>query len=122
MVARPEIARLLSREVSRGEIPGAAGTMTRHIFPHASKVTDTMRQRLNGHRAAVLWMTGLSGSGKSTLATGLEKELLLSGHQVCVLDGDTLRNGLCGDLGFSAEGRKCFPPPARDGKKFCSGY
>jgi adenylylsulfate kinase len=106
MVARPEIARLLSREVSRGEIPGAAGTMTRHIFPHASKVTDTMRQRLNGHRAAVLWMTGLSGSGKSTLATGLEKELLLSGHQVCVLDGDTLRNGLCGDLGFSAEGRK----------------
>ena len=107
MVARPEISRLLSREISHGKNSGVTATgTTRHIFPHASKVTDTMRQRLNGHRSAVLWMTGLSGSGKSTLATGLEKELLLSGHQVFVLDGDTLRNGLCGDLGFSAEGRK----------------
>jgi len=106
MVARPEVARLLSREISHQTPPASIDVKARHIFPHASKVTDTMRQRLNGHRSAVLWMTGLSGSGKSTLATGLEKELLLSGHQVFVLDGDTLRNGLCGDLGFSAEGRK----------------
>lgn len=105
-VVRPEVARLLSRQLS------APGTLTqqalnrRHIFPHASKLTINSRIQLNGHRSAVLWMTGLSGSGKSTLATHLEKELVFTGHQVCVLDGDTLRNGLCSDLNFSPEGRR----------------
>jgi adenylyl-sulfate kinase len=106
MVARPEIARRLSREIFRESIASHTGPVSRHVFPHASRVTDGMRQGLNGHRAGVLWMTGLSGSGKSTLAANLERELLLSGHQVCMLDGDSLRNGLCGDLGFTPEGRK----------------
>ncbi len=56
------------------------------------------RQR---HRAGVLWFTGLSGAGKSSLAVGLERRLFDRGMRVFVLDGDNLRHGLNGDLGFS---------------------
>jgi len=54
----------------------------------------------------VVWFTGLSGSGKSTLAGLLERALFQQGKQVCVLDGDNLRRGLCSDLTFSPEDRK----------------
>ncbi|HVJ35298.1 MAG TPA: adenylyl-sulfate kinase, partial [Terriglobia bacterium] len=59
----------------------------------------------NGHNGAVLWLTGLSGSGKSTLAGAAEHRLFQRGRQVVVLDGDTLRQGLNSDLGFSPEAR-----------------
>ncbi|PWT95831.1 MAG: adenylyl-sulfate kinase [Candidatus Melainabacteria bacterium] len=58
-----------------------------------------------GHKAAVLWLTGLSGSGKSALAKALEARLFAAGRTVMVLDGDNLRKGLCADLGFSREDR-----------------
>jgi adenylyl-sulfate kinase len=103
---RPEIARALARLVATGDTattPTPSGG--RFIFPHASAVSRELRQALAGHGAAVLWMTGLSGSGKSTIATRLEKHLVLSGHRAFVLDGDTLRHGLCSDLDFSREAR-----------------
>lgn len=50
---------------------------------------------------SVLWLTGLSGAGKTTIALGVQKHLIGSGAQVCILDGDELRKGLCKDLGFS---------------------
>jgi len=59
----------------------------------------------NGHKAAVLWFTGYSGSGKSTVAKKLTELLFTEGHHVMMLDGDNVRHGLCGDLGFSAEDR-----------------
>lgn len=65
-----------------------------------------MRARLNGHSGAVVWLTGLSGAGKSTLAAALEFALFNQGKQVFVLDGDSLRRGLCSDLGYSPEDRK----------------
>jgi bifunctional enzyme CysN/CysC len=68
-------------------------------------VTRDAREALNGHRGAVLWLTGLSGSGKSTLAMGLERLLFQRGRQVCVLDGDRLRQGVTSDLGFSPDDR-----------------
>ncbi len=68
-------------------------------------VTRDAREALNGHRGAVLWLTGLSGSGKSTLAMGLERLLFQRGRQVFVLDGDRLRQGVTSDLGFSPEDR-----------------
>src|SRR5690606_13645526 len=68
-------------------------------------VTRVAREALNGHRGAVLWLTGLSGSGKSTLAMGLERLLFQRGRQVFVLDGDRLRQGVTADLGFSPEDR-----------------
>jgi adenylyl-sulfate kinase len=58
-----------------------------------------------GHGGATVWMTGLPGSGKSTIAGGVEAALLGSGRSVYILDGDNLRHGLNGDLGFSAEDR-----------------
>ena len=59
------------------------------------------REQQNGHRAAVVWLTGLSGAGKSTIARALERRLFGEGRQTMHLDGDYVRHGLCGDLGFS---------------------
>lgn len=63
------------------------------------------REKQSGHKAVVLWLTGLSGSGKSTIARHLEKELFGAGCRTMLLDGDNLRHGLCGDLGFSDKDR-----------------
>ncbi len=68
-------------------------------------ITRPMREALNGHQAAVLWFTGLSGSGKSTVAKALEQMLYDLGVRTFLLDGDNVRHGLNGDLGFSAEAR-----------------
>jgi 3',5'-nucleoside bisphosphate phosphatase len=52
-----------------------------------------------------LWLTGLSGSGKSTLARLAASRLREHGHNVELLDGDVVREGLCADLGFTREDR-----------------
>jgi len=59
------------------------------------------RERMNGHRSTILWFTGLSGAGKSTLAHAVEQRLHDVSVRTYVLDGDNVRHGLCGDLGFS---------------------
>ena len=71
----------------------------------SSKVSLAERNKRNGHRGQVIWMTGLSGAGKSTIAMALERRLFDDGLQVYVLDGDIVRTGLCQDLGFSPEDR-----------------
>ena len=58
-----------------------------------------------GHPGATVWMTGLPASGKSTVAAAIEALLVGQGRAAYVLDGDNLRHGLNGDLGFSAEDR-----------------
>lgn len=68
-------------------------------------VSNADRERLMGQRGCVLWFTGLSGSGKSTLANALDAELHGRGIKTVLLDGDNVRHGLCGDLGFSADDR-----------------
>jgi bifunctional enzyme CysN/CysC len=69
-------------------------------------VSRERRESLNGHKAAVLWFTGLSGSGKSTVAKKVEQVLFEQGSQTMFLDGDNMRHGLNGDLGFSEHDRK----------------
>lgn len=59
-------------------------------------------RRLGG---ATIWFTGLSGSGKSSVAVEVERLLLAEGRACYLLDGDNLRHGLNGDLGFSAADR-----------------
>jgi len=59
----------------------------------------------NGHRGAVVWLTGLPASGKSTIAMSVERRLFEKGYQVYVLDGDNMRSGLCSDLTFSHSDR-----------------
>jgi len=56
-------------------------------------------------QGATIWFTGLSGSGKSTVATACEARLIAAGRPAYVLDGDNIRHGLNGDLGFSAADR-----------------
>jgi len=76
-----------------------------NVVWHQSHVTREMREAQAGHRAAVLWFTGLSGSGKSTLAHAVEEHLHGMGARTFVIDGDNVRHGLCGDLGFSDDDR-----------------
>lgn len=64
------------------------------------------REKLHGHKGVVIWFTGLSASGKSTIARYLEKQLYNLGCSTYVFDGDNVRHGLCGDLGFSLEDRE----------------
>ena len=73
---------------------------------HSSRVSRQEREALNGHKGAVLWFTGLSGAGKSTLAHAVEERLHNMGVHTYVLDGDNVRHGLCGDLGFSDIARR----------------
>ena len=72
---------------------------------HRATVTRARREQLSGHRAAVVWFTGLSGAGKSTLAHALEEELHRRGSRTFVFDGDNVRHGLWAGLGFSVEDR-----------------
>ena len=76
-----------------------------NIFWSHGEVTAAKRALRNGHKGAVIWLTGLSGSGKSTISTALERELFALGLHVYVLDGDNIRHGLNSNLGFSHEDR-----------------
>lgn len=64
------------------------------------------REKRNGHKARVVWLTGISGAGKSTIAKELERKLWDEGKQTILLDGDQVRHGLNGDLGFSPKDRE----------------
>lgn len=77
-----------------------------NITWHHSDLTKEDRERLNGHKAVVLWFTGLPASGKSTLAHAVENALFAKGCRTFVLDGDNVRHGLNKDLGFSPEDRE----------------
>lgn len=76
-----------------------------NVVWHHATVTRVLREEQNNHRGAILWFTGLSGAGKSTLAHAVEERLHQMECRTFVLDGDNVRHGLCGDLGFSNEDR-----------------
>ncbi len=72
---------------------------------HKSLVGRQDREILHRHKGAALWFTGLSASGKSTIAHMVEERLHKMGCSTYVFDGDNVRHGLCGDLGFSNDDR-----------------
>jgi adenylylsulfate kinase len=76
-----------------------------NIVWHEGSVRREQREARRGHRGATLWFTGLSASGKSTLANEVEGRLFEEGIVTYLLDGDNVRHGLNGDLGFSPEDR-----------------
>jgi bifunctional enzyme CysN/CysC len=76
-----------------------------NVVWHESEVPRDARWRAAGVKGATVWLTGLSGSGKSTVASALATLLTDRGVLSYTLDGDNLRHGLNGDLGFSAEDR-----------------
>lgn len=73
---------------------------------YETAVNQQLRSALKKQHPVVIWLTGLSGAGKSTIANALETELVALGKHTYLLDGDNVRAGLCGDLGFSDQDRK----------------
>ncbi|MFP4375032.1 MAG: sulfate adenylyltransferase subunit CysN [Spirochaetaceae bacterium] len=102
---REEASRSAAAGVS-GPAAERAAPVSEHITYETGAVTLAEREARNGHKAAVVWFTGLSGSGKSTISRALEKKLFDEGMQVTRLDGDNVRHGLSSDLGFSIEDRR----------------
>jgi bifunctional enzyme CysN/CysC len=84
---------------------GGAAAASPNVTWHPGGVEREARWEALGQRGAVVWMTGLPSSGKSTVAHALEQRLVESGQPAYVLDGDNLRHGLNGDLGFGDEDR-----------------
>ena len=76
-----------------------------NVVFQAGTVTRAEREAATGHAGSTVWLTGLSGSGKSTVAIALEQLLVRGGTPAYLLDGDNLRHGLNGDLGFDAASR-----------------
>jgi bifunctional enzyme CysN/CysC len=83
----------------------AARPRTENVTWHRSGVDREIRRRALGHGGATVWLTGLPASGKSTIAVAVESRLVESGRPAYLLDGDNLRHGLNGNLGFSPEDR-----------------
>ena len=76
-----------------------------NIVWHQGAVTRADREKVNGNKGCIVWLTGLSGSGKSTVAVALEKALWSRGVRSYILDGDNIRHGLNKNLGFSPADR-----------------
>lgn len=79
--------------------------MSDNIVWHQHQINKASRAAQKSQSPRVLWLTGLSGSGKSTLANLLEQKLVSANKHTYLLDGDNIRHGLCGDLGFSDKDR-----------------
>jgi adenylylsulfate kinase len=69
------------------------------------QISRAQKEKLNGHKSFVVWLTGFSGSGKSTIANALEVSLFEKGIRSFCLDGDNTRLGINKDLGFSSADR-----------------
>ena len=87
------------------EVEDLAGSETKterspNVRWQGSKLTRARRWEALGHAGATVWFTGLPGAGKSTIAAAVEERLIAAGRPAFLLDGDNLRHGLNGDLGF----------------------
>lgn len=80
-------------------------SISENVVWHSSSVERSDREKLLGQKGVLIWFTGLSGSGKSTIANALQQRLHEQGKLTYVLDGDNVRHGLNGDLGFTLEDR-----------------
>jgi bifunctional enzyme CysN/CysC len=77
-----------------------------NVVRHRGRLTRADRYSALGSQGATVLFTGLSGAGKSTVAAGVEEAYVQSGRHAFLLDGDNLRHGINGDLGFSDQDRK----------------
>ncbi len=76
-----------------------------NVVHHGVRLSRADRFAALGTPGATVLFTGLSGAGKSTLAAGVEEAIVSRGRPAFLLDGDNLRHGLNGDLGFSDRDR-----------------
>jgi bifunctional enzyme CysN/CysC len=98
------IDRMTRRTVAAGMITRGLRRAT-NIEWQGLEVTKARQAVLNGHRARVVWLTGLSGAGKTTIANLLQQRLHVDAVHTSVLDGDNVRHGLNRDLAFDAADR-----------------
>ncbi len=100
---------ILDTEVDGATQSAAAETKSErspNVRWQGTRTTRELRWQSLGHGGATLWFTGLPGAGKSTVAAAVEERLLQAGQPAFLLDGDNLRHGLNGDLGFDEIARK----------------
>ena len=85
--------------------PAVKSERSPNVRWQGSRMTRARRWESLGHEGATIWFTGLPGAGKSTIAAGVEERLIALGQPAFLLDGDNLRHGLNGDLGFDEAAR-----------------
>lgn len=96
--------RLTHETVAAGMVV-AAQQRESEVQKHSFAVDRSARESLAGHKACVIWFTGLPSSGKSSIADALETRLYNMAYRGFVIDGDSVRSGLSSDLGFTAADR-----------------
>lgn len=89
----------------RRSIPRDTPRTSTNVVRQPAAHSPEERERLLGLRGATLWLTGLPASGKSTIATEVVRRLVDRGIPATALDGDNLRHGINGDLGFDPSDR-----------------
>jgi adenylyl-sulfate kinase len=85
--------------------PPTGGPHSPGVIWHEPALPRRQRWQVLGLRGATVWLTGLPASGKSTIAEELERRLVALGRPAYLLDGENVRHGLSGDLGFSPADR-----------------
>jgi bifunctional enzyme CysN/CysC len=101
---------ILDTEGEAEDVSGAAGVETRterspNVRWERATLTRSERREALGFAGATVWLTGLPASGKSTIGRAVEERLVRAGRPAYLLDGDNLRHGLNGDLGFDEAAR-----------------
>jgi bifunctional enzyme CysN/CysC len=92
--------------VTAAEEAGApTGPRSPDVVWHEPALPRRHRWGVLGVRGATVWLTGLPGAGKSTIGEELERRLIAAGRPAYLLDGENVRHGLSGDLGFSPADR-----------------
>ncbi len=76
-----------------------------NVVWHQTTIKNKDRNKLLNQKPFLLWFTGLSASGKSTIANIVEQKLYQMKYNTYLLDGDNVRHGLNGDLGFNEKSR-----------------
>ena len=105
-IMRKPVADILMEYYKDGAPGNSEKQKSTNVTWHDTGIVKNDREKRIGHKGIVLWLTGLSGCGKSTVATRVQERLFDMGCQVYILDGDNIRHGLNGDLGFSPEDRE----------------
>jgi bifunctional enzyme CysN/CysC len=98
---------ILDAEVEDGDgIEAVKTERSPNVRWQGTRMTRERRWSALGHSGATVWFTGLPGAGKSTIASAVEERLIDIGKAAFLLDGDNLRHGLNGDLGFDETARR----------------
>jgi bifunctional enzyme CysN/CysC len=92
-------------EAATEEAGAPLGPHSPDVIWHEPALPRRQRWTVLGLRGTTVWLTGLPSSGKSTIGEELERRLVGAGRPAYLLDGENVRHGLSGDLGFSAADR-----------------